>query len=216
MRFKPVFHAGVTAVFGGLGLCQSLAHAQDLSIQVAGQISQSTCALVMKDQDGALINGSTADLQLGTYAPSLSNGVSQGIGATIIESRRTVNFFAKNADLTTDCTLTNNSFWDLSMNLNANQITSVFGFPALKNSIASTDGGTDVAVYLRGGLSGGTTQPLSYKAGASDNFVSGSTTVPNTPTSSGLQLEATMVLTTNALPTVGLFKASVPVTLVYK
>ena len=215
MRFNRIAQARLIAVFCLSGLSICLVHAQDLSMLINGQISQSTCALVMKDQNGAVLSGNTVDLQLGTYAPSASNGIAIGQGAVIFESNRTVNFFAKNADLTTDCTLTNNSFWDLSMRLNADQITNFGGFVALKNNIQATDGGTDAAVFLYGGLVGGAAQRLSLSSGG-NNYVSGSTTLPNTPTSSGLQLQALMVRTTNGAPSLGLFKASVPLTLVYK
>jgi len=209
MPFKRIDQARLIAVFCLSGLSSCLVHAQDLSMLVNGQISQSTCALVMKDQNGAVLSGNTVDLQLGTYAPSAANDFAIGRGAVIIESSRTVHFFAKNADLTTDCTLTNNSFWDLSMSLKPNQITNLGEYVALKNSIGASDGGTDAAVFLRGGLVGEATQLLRLTDGVS-NYVSGSTTLPNTPTSSGLQLQAQMVRTTNGSPSVGLFKASVP------
>ena len=139
--------------------------ADTATLNISGQITATTCNIVISDTAGGVGAVGTKIINLGNIAaPSASTaGTTFGTAVGAFFSVSSI------AGSTTPCTFgSGNNKWDLALGLSSSQITTISGKGTfLKNSI--TSGGTDAIVQLRGGVTtAGTTLALIPDAGIGD------------------------------------------------
>ncbi len=219
---RHIFSLKKTALLGTALLAATasqVSHAQDATINITGQISASTCIVAFTDPTtGAASTSKTINFGLGTINGTTA---SAGVLGSTFGTAQSATFSVKDSTGTTTCTLgTGNTAWDLSLGLGSSQITTVAGNTVLTNSVATTNGGTNAAVILKGvrnpnGVAG-TPATLSLVGGGT-NYVSGSSS-PAAAVADTLTLTAQFVKTsaTGTAPSNGVFNQTIPVTLAYK
>jgi type 1 fimbria pilin len=205
---KAIFQitAAATAVAAALAL-QLPAVAQTAgTVNVGGQVTPSTCALLMKNTDDTDRQFTTKSIPLGTVR-SVS-GVDQPMGSFSVLMAPTM----PNA---------NNAFcdvgglsWNLMLDLNSSQIQTLSnGNTVLKNAIAPGSGGTDAGVALYGSEEGQTPSRLALKTGS---YTLGTkVSVTKVLTNTRIGLTATLVATSASAATAGQFQALVPLVILY-
>jgi hypothetical protein len=138
---------------------------------------------------------------------------------------------ASTPDLASGCTSVGSGSWNISLQLNNNQlVTRDDGYVVLKNQITPAQGGTNAAVALWGASTNNPTNILA-SAASLNNFVamtltSGQGLAGNlvspaanaaVPKNGKIWLGALMVRTANnTTPTNGAYSASIPLVVVYK
>ena len=204
---KAIFQitAAATAVAAALAL-QLPAVAQTAgTVNVGGQVTPSTCALLMKNTDDTDRQFTTKSIPLGTVR-SVS-GVDQPMGSFSVLMAPTM----PNA---------NNAFcdvgglsWNLMLDLNSSQIQTLSnGNTVLKNAIAPGSGGTDAGVALFNNQ-GQFQIRLPLKTGS---YTSGTkVAVINDDPKNNIRLTATLVATSASAATAGQFQALVPLVILY-
>jgi type 1 fimbria pilin len=205
---KAIFQitAAATAVAAALAL-QLPAVAQTAgTVDVGGQVTPTTCALVMKNTDNSDRQFTTKSIPLGTVR-SVS-GVDQPMGSFSVLMAPTL----PNNDAAW-CNLGGLS-WNLMLDLNSSQIQTLSnGNTVLKNAIAPGSGGTDAGVALYGGVDGQSQSRLTLKTGS---YTLGTkVAVTNVPTTNRVGLTAALVATSASAATAGQFQALVPLVILY-
>jgi hypothetical protein len=208
-----------TAVLMACAAQLSLSHAADTgSVVVGGQVSASTCNIVISDVGATGVQG-TKIINLGTVLPGAVQTVDQA--STTSATAVGAVFSVKNVANSNPCTLGGEAKWDLALNLTSSQIGTVGSNKVLLNGASS--GGTNAVVLLKGGV--GTTLSnasnvlsLVGDASYSGTLMSGA---PNasaiTATASqSIVLSAQFVRSAAADPTPGIYSQTIPLLAVYK
>ena len=205
---KAIFKitAAATAVAAALAL-QLPAVAQTAgTVNVGGQVTPTTCVLLMKNTDDTDRQITTKSIPLGTVR-SVS-GVDQPMGSFSVLMAPTMpnnnNAFCNVGGLS----------WNLMLDLNSSQIQTLSnGNTVLKNAIAPGLGGTDAGVALYGSEEGLTPSRLILKTGS---YTSGTkVSATNVLTNNRIGLTATLVATSASAATAGQFQALVPLVILY-
>jgi hypothetical protein len=223
---------GITALCAGLGLhlaalAQS-APADTAQVTTTGQITSTTCALSYSNFGDNAFSYAAPNYALGNFTRSnLSGGVGVAFG-TAVGGLFGLDNPAKDA---TGCAAASTRpGWDLSIQLGAEQITSIpsstLGTTTfIKNALSTANGGTDAVVLLRGGSSlnspanttiSAASQALTLvpNAGNTANFVGGGSTPAN---NLGFKvLSAQFVSTTASAPSAGRFSQTLTLLAVYR
>ena len=209
-RFKPMALAIATLAMG-LGF-SNLAPAQDATLNVTGQLTNSTCNLKMTAGtdvvNGASGANATRTMNLGTQTYTSNPGTAN----ITVGNKSTVKFELTNAAGAACSTFS--GLWNIALNLTDAQIASAGSDKAIVNSISSASGGTNLGVALFGGTATDPTTRLnliSFKDyGNATKVVTSnqSSTVP-------LYIGAQFVTTSSSAPTVGQFTASIPLIVLY-
>ncbi len=139
-----------TAVLMACTAQLSLSHAADTgSVVVGGQVSASTCNIVISDVGATGVPGPKF-LNLGTVLPSAVPIVTAATSATAVGAVFSVKSTSSDS---TPCTLGGSGKWDLALNLTQTQIDYISGTKGvLLNGVTSDKGGTDAVVLLKGGV----------------------------------------------------------------
>jgi type 1 fimbria pilin len=205
---KAIFKitAAATAVAAALAL-QLPAVAQTAgTVNVGGQVTPTTCVLLMKNTDGTDRQITTKSIPLGTVR-SVS-GVDQPMGSFSVLMEPTLP--------NNDAAWCNQGVfsWNLMLDLNSSQIQTLSnGNTVLKNAIAPGSGGTDAGVALYGGEEGQLHSRLTLKTGS---YTLGTkVSVTNNSPNSRIGLTATLVATSASAATAGQFQALVPLVILY-
>lgn len=211
-----------TAVLMACAAQLSLSHAADTgSVVVGGQVSASTCNIVISDVGGTGAQG-TKFLDLGTVTPTnvptaaTAAGAQAGVAA-VFSVKSTA------AD-STACSLGVSGKWDLALNLTSSQIGTVSGKKVLLNGVAQSKGGTDAVVLLKGGV--GTTLAnassvlsLVGDASYSGTLMSGATSADliTAGASDSIVMSARLVRSIdNVVSSSGIYSQTIPLLAVYK
>jgi hypothetical protein len=200
----------------------SLSHAADTgSVVVGGQVSASTCNIVISDVGATGVPGPKF-LNLGTVLPGAVQTVDQA--STTSASAVGAVFSVKNVANSTPCTLGvgGSGNWDLALNLTSSQIGTVGSNKVLLNGASS--GGTNAVVLLKGGV--GTTLSnasnvlsLVGDASYSGTLMSGAANAGSITATSdkSIVLSAQFVRSNAAAePTPGIYSQTIPLLAVYK
>ena len=210
-----------TAVLMASAAQFSLSHAADTgSVVVGGQVSASTCNIVISDVGGTGAQG-TKFLDLGTVRPTNVDAV----GATATSGIVAAVFSVKNTSSdATACTLGGSGNWDLALNLTSSQIGTVSGTKVLLNGVPSAKGGTNAVVLLKGGVGTALTNAsrvlsLVGDANYSGTLMSGATsaTAITAVASDSIVLSARFAQPSDGTaPTPGIYSQTIPLLAVYK
>ena len=205
----------------GLHLASNAQAANDSgTLIINGQISASTCVLGLGD--GASTSAGSKTLNLGTWTTTQAGTTDGGN----ISPPQTVVFSVQNASGAVCQLGANNTFWDIGINLNSSQVSSIAG---------GTNAGVN-HVLLSGGTSGvatgvgvmiktstgtnpteGTTNLDLLRGGYNGNtLLSGSTSFPNVLPANKIALTARFVKLGTAAAGAGVFTATVPLTVWYR
>ena len=206
---KAIFKitAAATAVAAALAL-QLPAVAQTAgTVDLGGQVTPTTCALVMKNADTTDRQFTTKSIPLGTVR-SVS-GVDQPMGSFSVLIG--LSLFGQSGVF---CNPAGVNSWNLMLDLNSSQIQTLSnGNTVLKNAIAPGLGGTDAGVALYGGVDGQLQSRLTLKTGS---YTLGTkVAVTNVPTTNRVGLTAALVATSASAATAGQFQALVPLVILY-
>ena len=205
---KAIFKitAAATAVAAALAL-QLPAVAQTAgTVNVGGQVTPTTCVLLMKNTDDTDRQITTKSIPLGTVR-SVS-GVDQPMGSFSV-------LMAPTQPNNNDAWCNQGGLsWNLMLDLNSSQIQTLSnGNTVLKNAIALGSGGTDAGVALYGSAEGQTQSRLTLKTGS---YTLGTkVSVTNVLTTNRIGLTATLVATSASAATAGQFQALVPLVILY-
>jgi len=230
LRLSPKALWGITALFAGLGLhlaalAQS-APADTAQVTTTGQITSTTCVLTYSNFGSNAFSYVAPNYALGNFTRSnLSGGVGVAFGTPVGGS-----FGLDNPvkDGTGCAAVATRPGWDLSIQLGAEQITSIpsstLGTTTfIKNALSAANGGTDAVVLLRGGSGSGSNLTISAasqaltlvpNAGNTANYVGGGST-PASNISSKV-LSAQFVSTTASAPSAGRFSQTLTLLAVYR
>ena len=184
--------------------------ADTATLNISGQITATTCNIVISDPGGVGTVG-TKILNLGNQAAPVAGAA----GATFGNAVAAIFSVSSTAGSTTPCTFQGgNTKWDLALGVFSTQITNVGAATFLKNTVASTAGGTDAIVQLKGGV--GTTLAAATNtlvlipdAGVGGALMSGLTTPTATATSS-IAISAQFARSGTTVPTGGAFSQTIP------
>ena len=207
---KAIFKitAAATAVAAALAL-QLPAVAQTAgTVNVGGQVTPTTCVLLMKNTDNTDRQITTKSIPLGTVR-SVS-GVDQPMGSFSVLMAPTL----ANNNNDVWCNPAGVNSWNVMLDLNSSQIQYLSnGNTVLKNAIAPGLGGTDAGVALYGSEEGQNPSRLTLKTGSYTlgTKVSGT----NVLTNKRIGLTATLVATSASAATAGQFQALVPLVILY-
>ncbi len=207
---KAIFQitAAATAVAAALAL-QLPAVAQTAgTVDIGGQVTPTTCVLLMKNTDGTDRQITTKSIPLGTVR-SVS-GVDQAMGSFSVLMAPTL----ANNNNDVWCNPAGVNSWNVMLDLNSSQIQYLSnGNTVLKNAIAPGLGGTDAGVALYGSEEGQNPSRLTLKTGSYTlgTKVSGT----NVLTNKRIGLTATLVATSASAATAGQFQALVPLVILY-
>ena len=230
LRLSPKALWGITALFAGLGLhlaalAQS-APADTAQVTTTGQITSTTCVLTYSNFGSNAFSYVAPNYALGSFVRSnLSGGVGVAFG-TAVGGLFNLDNPAK--DGTGCAAASTRPGWDLSIQLGAEQITSIpsstLGTTTfIKNALSAANGGTDAVVLLRGGSGSGSNLTISAasqaltlvpNAGNTANYVGGGST-PASNISSKV-LSAQFVSTTASAPSAGRFSQTLTLLAVYR
>jgi hypothetical protein len=230
LRLSPKALWGITALFAGLGLhlaalAQS-APADTAQVTTTGQITSTTCVLTYASFGSTAFSYVAPNYALGNFTRSnLSGGVGVAFGTPVGGSFGLDNPAKDGQGCAAVATRPG---WDLSIQLGAEQITSIpsstLGTTTfIKNALSAANGGTDAVVLLRGGSGSGSNLTISAasqaltlvpNAGNTANYVGGGST-PASNISSKV-LSAQFVSTTAAAPSAGRFSQTLTLLAVYR
>jgi type 1 fimbria pilin len=208
-----------TAVLMAVAAQFSPSHAADTgSVVVGGQVSNSTCNIVISDV-GAVGAQGTKFLDLGSILPASVTSVS-GTDTGLVAAVFSVKSTSSDA---TNCILGDTGNWDLALNLTSSQIGTVSGTKVLLNGVPPARGGTNAVVLLKGGI--GTTlsnesKVLSLVGDAiySGTLMSGAADANaiTATTNDSIVLAARFAKTSDTAPTPGIYSQTIPLLAVYK
>ena len=210
-----------TAVLMACAAQLSLSHAADTgSVVVGGQVSNSTCNIVISDVGATGVPGPKF-LNLGTVTPGAVQSVADATSATAVGAVFSVKSTSSNS---TPCNLGPTGKWDLALNLTQTQISYITGTKGvLVNGVTSGNGGTNAVVLLKGGvgtlLSDATKAlPLDGDLGYSGPLMSGAANAGSITATSdkSIVLSAQFVRSAAADPTPGIYSQTIPLLAVYK
>ena len=210
-----------TAVLMACAAQLSLSHAADTgSVVVGGQVSNSTCNIVISDVGATGVPGPKF-LNLGTVTPGAVQSVADANSATAVGAVFSVKSTSSNS---TPCNLGPTGKWDLALNLTQTQISYITGTKGvLVNGVTSGNGGTNAVVLLKGGvgtlLSDATKAlPLDGDLGYSGPLMSGAANAGSITATSdkSIVLSAQFVRSAAADPTPGIYSQTIPLLAVYK
>ena len=190
--------------------------ADTATLNISGQITATTCNIVISDTAGGVGAVGTKIINLGNI-PAPLTGTAGGTFGNAVGA-----FFSVSsaAGSTTPCTFgSGNTKWDLALGLSSSQITNVGTATFLKNSI--TYGGTDAIVQLKGAI--GTTLPtaastvlaLKPDAGIGGTLMSGSLTTAGATSSQSIAISAQFATVAASGPSAGAFSQTIPLTARY-
>ena len=215
----------VAAIAAGLGL-HLATHAQAANdsgtLIINGQISASTCVLSMGD--GASTANGSKTLNLGTFTTTAA-GTTDGVTFSPAQS---VVFGIQNTNGSgAVCTLgAGNTFWDIGINLQSSQVSSITtGANAGTNNVLLSGGTSGVAggvgVLIRTStgpaVTTGTTNLNLLLGGYNGNtLLSGSTSFPAVLPANKIALTAQFVKVGTGAATAGAYTATVPLTVWYR
>ena len=215
----------VAAMAAGLGL-HLASHAQAANdsgtLIINGQISASTCVLSMGD--GASTASGSKTLNLGTFTTTAA-GTTDGVTFSPAQS---VVFGIQNTNGSgAVCTLgAGNTFWDIGINLQSSQVSSITtGANAGTNNVllsggtSGVAGGVGVLIKTSTGaaVTAGTTNLNLLLGGYNGNtLLSGSTSFPAVLPANKIALTAQFVKVGTAAATAGSYTATVPLTVWYR
>jgi hypothetical protein len=201
-----------TSMFLGLATAQlnSIAQAADsATLNVSGQITSTTCNILISDPGGTGATG-TKVLNLGNVATSTG-----ATGSVIGNPVGAIFSVVSTGNPSTPCTFQGgNTKWDLALALSSSQISSIGTSTFLKNNIAAASGGTDAVVQLKGGVgttlaAATNTLTLQGDQGIGGTLMSGGSTLTAASTSS-IAISAQFVRSAAAAPTGGAFSQTIP------
>ena len=215
----------VAAIATGLGL-HLATHAQAANdsgtLIINGQISASTCVLSMGD--GVSTANGSKTMNLGTFTTTAA-GTTDGVTFSPAQS---VVFGIQNTNGNgTVCTLgAGNTFWDIGINLQSSQVSSITtGANAGTNNVLLSSGTSGVAggvgVLIRTStgpaVTAGTTSLDLLRGGYNGNtLLSGSTSFPGVLPANKIALTANLVKLGAGNATAGAYTATVPLTVWYR
>ena len=215
----------VAAIAAGLGL-HLATHAQAANdsgtLIINGQISASTCVLSMGD--GVSTANGSKTMNLGTFTTTAA-GTTDGVTFSPAQS---VVFGIQNTNGSgAVCTLgAGNTFWDIGINLQSSQVSSITsGANAGTNNVLLSGGTSGVAggvgVLIRTStgpaVTAGTTNLDLLRGGYNGNtLLSGSTSFPAVLPANKIALTAQFVKVGTAAATAGSYTATVPLTVWYR
>ena len=218
-HFQSVLY---TAVLMECAAQHSLSHAADTgSVVVGGQVSASTCNIVISDVGATGVQG-TKFLNLGTVLPGAVPAVTSATSATAVGAVFSVKSTSSSS---TDCNLGSTGKWDLALNLTQTQISYITGTKGvLVNGVTSGNGGTNAVVLLKGGVgtqlsAASTALPLDGDLGYSGPLMSGAANASliTATASQSIVLSAQFVRSNAAAePTPGIYSQTIPLLAVYK
>ena len=215
----------VAAMAAGLGL-HLATHAQAANdsgtLIINGQISASTCVLGMGD--GASTASGSKTMNLGTFtttAAGSTDGVAFGPAQSVVFGIQNTNGSGA------VCTLgAGNTFWDIGINLQSSQVSSITtGANAGTNNVLLSGGTSGVAggvgVLIRTStgpaVTTGTTNLNLLRGGFNGNtLLSGSTSFPAVLPANKIALTAQFVKLGGTAATAGAYTATVPLTVWYR
>jgi type 1 fimbria pilin len=212
----------IAAMAAGLGL-HLASHAQAANdagtLIINGQISSSTCVLGLGD--GASTSAGSKTLNLGTWTTTQAGTTDGGN----ISPAQTVVFSVQNAGGGV-CQLNGNQFWDIGINLNSSQVSSIASATNTGTNHVLLSGGTSgvatgVGVMIKTSTAAnpteGTTNLDLLRGGYNGNtLLSGSTSFPGVLPANKIALTARFVKMGTAAAGVGAFTATVPLTVWYR
>ena len=215
----------VAAMAAGLGL-HLATHAQAANdsgtLIINGQISASTCVLSMGD--GASTANGSKTLNLGTFTTTAA-GTTDGVTFSPAQS---VVFGIQNTNGSgAVCTLgAGNTFWDIGINLQSSQVSSITtGANAGTNNVllsggtSGVAGGVGVLIKTSTGpaVTTGTTNLNLLRGGFNGNtLLSGSESFPAVLPANKIALTAQFVKVGTGAATAGAYTATVPLTVWYR
>jgi type 1 fimbria pilin len=210
----------------GLGL-HLASHAQAANdsgtLIINGQISNTTCVLSLGDPGST--NGGSKTLNLGNATSTVANTAGEGV---TFGTAQTVVFSIQNpSNSSQTCSFgSNNTAWDIGINLTSSQVSSVAaGTNAGVNNALLSSGtsglATGVGVLIKTSFGqnasvGATTLNLLRGGFNGNTLLSGSTSFPQLAASDKLALTAHFVKLGSASAGAGAFTATVPLTVWYK
>jgi len=215
----------VAAMAAGLGL-QLATHAQAANdagtLIINGQISASTCVLSMGD--GASTANGSKTMNLGTFTTTTAgtaDGVAFGPAQSVVFGIQNTNGSGA------VCTLgAGNTFWDIGINLQSSQVSSITsGANAGTNNVllsggtSGVAGGVGVLIKTSTGpaVTTGTTNLNLLLGGFNGNtLLSGSTSFPAVLPANKIALTAQFVKVGTGAATAGAYTATVPLTVWYR
>jgi type 1 fimbria pilin len=210
-----------TAVLMACAAQLSLSHAADTgSVVVGGQVSNSTCNIVISDVGATGVPGPKF-LNLGTVTPGAVQSVADANSATAVGAFFSVKSTSSNS---TPCNLGPTGKWDLALNLTQTQISYITGTKGvLVNGVTSGNGGTNAVVLLKGGVGtllsdASKALPLDGDLGYSGPLMSGAANAGSITATSdkSIVLSAQFVRSAAADPTPGIYSQTIPLLAVYK
>jgi type 1 fimbria pilin len=210
-----------TAVLMACAAQLSLSHAADTgSVVVGGQVSASTCNIVISDVGATGVPGPKF-LNLGTVTPGAVQSVADATSATAVGAVFSVKSTSSNS---TPCNLGSTGKWDLALNLTQTQISYITGTKGvLVNGVTSGNGGTNAVVLLKGGVGtllsdASKALPLDGDLGYSGPLMSGAANAGSITATSdkSIVLSAQFVRSAAADPTPGIYSQTIPLLAVYK
>ena len=220
-------------VMAGVHPSGALAQTDGGTLAPTGAITTTTCQLFIGDTLATTFSSTSRVMNLGNGTSNSGNVGTLLNGALGIPT--SVSFVLADAgastpDLANGCTSVGSGSWNISLQLNNNQlVTRDDGYVVLKNQITPAQGGTNAAVALWGASTNSSTTILA-SAASLNNFVAMTLTSGQglanlvspaanaaVPKNGKIWLGALMVRTANnTTPTNGAYSASIPLVVVYK
>jgi len=198
----------------------SPSHAADTgSVVVGGQVSNSTCNIVISDV-GAVGAQGTKFLDLGSILPASVTSVS-GTDTGLVAAVFSVKSTSSDA---TNCVLGDTGNWDLALNLTSSQIGTVSSTKVLLNGVPPARGGTNAVVLLKGGIGTTLSNASNVLSLVGDAIYSG-TLMSGAANAFEIKAKAneSIVLAArfakpsdNTAPTPGIYSQTIPLLAVYK
>lgn len=211
----------IAALAAGLSMVSQAQSNDSGTLIINGQISNSTCILALGD--GASTANGSKTLSLGTYTSTVAGTTD---GATFGQPQSTVFNILSAAGTGATCTLSGNSFWDIGIQLNSSQVSSIAsGANAGTNNVLLSGGtsgvatGVGVLIKTSSGSSvttGATNLNLLLGGYNGNTLLSGSTSNPGVLPANKIALTAQFVKLGTAAAGAGAFSATLPLTVWYK
>jgi hypothetical protein len=217
---KTILAVSATAAMAGM-LVGGQAHAQvnneKGSIEIKAYVVTTTCALSLDSTASTTAAAASKTLELGTFSTATASSIAAG---SAISKPSSVVLSLKEANGTGCAVITGGTKWDVSVDLPASAIstTNLTGKHTLNNT-ATSNAATGVAASFTVAKNGGTafSALIGNKTGAFGHMLSGSTTIPGlTANTDTLTLTAELYRLTTGTLAVGDYKATLPLTVVYR
>jgi hypothetical protein len=218
---KTVLAVSATAAMAGMlvgGQAFAQVNTEKGSIDVAVKLINSTCVLNLDSTASTTATAAKKALDLGSF--SLSN-VSSTAATFPVGKGVSVVLSLKESTGTAGCAAISTGKWDVSIDLPASAIstTNLSSNHTLNNTTTGATAATGFAARLtRATNSGASSEALiGNKVPGFGYLLSGSTTGPNLNPTDTVTVTAELYrLTSGPAPAVGIYTASVPLTVVYK